>query len=166
MHRNSCQWQPQWRQLAQRSRGTMSAHTHRRRHTDTLPHTVTHTDRHTYIDRQHKRLLLICCICYGAHLLASSSMCVLSTEYICMCVLVRVCLCGPCVCVQQLHLYATYAVTIGLNVSLTRLASATWALSAGHWPGCPQQAPAPCHLCPRCPALYTAWRPLASGTVF
>lgn len=158
MHRNSCQWQPQWRQLAQRSRRTMSVYTHTLRHTGTRPHTVTHTDR------QHKRFLLICCICYGAHLLASSSMCVLSTEYICMCVRVWC----ACVCVQQLHLYATYAVTIGLNVSLTRLASATWALSAGHWPGCPQQAapPAPCHLCPRCPALYTAWRPLASGTVF
>lgn len=73
----------------------MSAHTHTLRHTDTSPHTVTHTDRHTYIDRQHKRLLLICCICYGAHLLASSSMCVLSTEYICM----YVCACVVCVCV-------------------------------------------------------------------
>lgn len=88
----------------------MSAHTY----TKTHRHTPTHSDTHR---QAAQALLLICCICYGAHLLTSSSMCVLSTEYIC------VCMCG--VCVQQLHLYATYAVTIGLNVSLTRLASAT-----------------------------------------
>lgn len=60
----------------------------------TYRHTPTHCDTHR---QAHKRFLLICCICYGAHLLASSSMCVLSTVRV-WCVCVCVCAATASVC--------------------------------------------------------------------
>lgn len=135
----------------------MSAHTHTLRHTDTRPHTVTHTDR------QHKRFLLICCICYGAHLLASSSMCVLSTEYIYVCMWCA-CVCAAIASVCYLCCDNRFK-RFTHSPSKCNLSSFSWTLTWLPPTGC-RPRPAPCHLCPRCPALYTAWRPLAPGTVF